>query len=362
MGWIIITALLSILAVLLIFKVIKISKENKELKEDRTNAFETFLRYKTDYIEQKEKERRDSLRQVYDQEIATARQRVEIEKANCAAEVADWQNEVKLVKKSYEIEQSKLEAEKQKVEQVVADGKRIAAAEVDAFKQKELARINNEVSNATAAMASSMEEMRQALEKYSAEISTKKTAALEEYNETLAMLEEYRQKRAAVNEAILREKEIREKEDFYRVVLTENDLDDMRVLESIAPCMKHRDLIPKLIWDAILRRPVQEMEKRVLNGRDISGIYKVTYIKTGEAYIGRTTDIKTRWINHAKTAIGLEAAASSTFHTRLAADGIENYTWEVIEEVPKDKLSEREKYWIEFYETNKNGLNMRGGG
>lgn len=361
MGWII-TALLSILVVLLTFKIVKINKENKELKEDRTNAFETFLRYKTDYIEQKEKERRDTLRQAYDQEIAMARQRAEIEKSNCALEVSDCIKETELVKKNYEVEQSRLQAEKQKVEQAVADGKRIAAAEVDAFKQKEMARINNEVQSAAAAMASSMDEMRLALEKYSAEIAGKKTAALEEYNETLAILEEYRQKRAAVNEAILREKEIQEKEDFYRILLTENDLEDMRVLESIAPRMKHRDLIPKLIWDAILRRPVQEMEKRILNGRDISGIYKVTYIKTGESYIGKTTDIKTRWINHAKTAIGLEAAASSTFHTRLAADGIENYTWEVLEEVPKDKLSEREKYWIEFYETNKNGLNMRGGG
>ena len=33
---------------------------------------------------------------------------------------------------------------------------------------------------------------------------------------------------------------------------------------------------------------------------------------------------------------------------------------ELIEEVPKDKLTEREKYWIDFYET-KNQLNMRKG-
>ena len=92
----------------------------------------------------------------------------------------------------------------------------------------------------------------------------------------------------------------------------------------------------------------------------MAAIYKITYIKTGESYIGKTTDIKTRWQNHCKTAIGLEAAASSTFHTRLAADGIENYTWEIIEKIPKEKLGEREKYWIDFYET-KNQLNMRKG-
>ena len=178
--------------------------------------------------------------------------------------------------------------------------------------------------------------------------------------EILAELEDFRRRRAAINEAILRDKEIKEKEDFYRIILTENDLSDMKILEEIAPRMKNRDIIPKLIWDTILRRPVQEMIKRVTGGKEISGIYKITYTKTGESYIGKTTDIKTRWQNHCKTAIGLEAAASSTFHTRLASDGIENYTWEVIEEVSKDKLGEREKYWIDFYET-KNQLNMRKG-
>ena len=97
--------------------------------------------------------------------------------------------------------------------------------------------------------------------------------------EILAELEDFRRRRAAINEAILREKEIKEKEDFYRIILTENDLSDMKILEEIAPRMKNRDIIPKLIWDTILRRPVQEMIKRVTGGKEISGIYKITYIK-----------------------------------------------------------------------------------
>jgi len=38
------------------------------------------------------------------------------------------------------------------------------------------------------------------------------------------------------------------------------------------------------------------MVKRVLNGEAPSGIYKITRLKTGEIYIGKSTDVKARWI------------------------------------------------------------------
>ena len=41
--------------------------------------------------------------------------------------------------------------------------------------------------------------------------------------------------------------------------------------------------------------------------------------------------------------------------------GIENFTFELLETVPKDKLSEREKFYIDFYKTKETGLNERSG-
>jgi len=115
--------------------------------------------------------------------------------------------------------------------------------------------------------------------------------------------------------------------------------------------LHNRDVIPKLIWELYIRRPAQEMIKRITAGRSVSGIYKITYKDTKEAYIGKTTDISTRWQNHIKTAIGLEAAAKSTLHTRMAKDGVWNYTFEILEEVPKDQLSMREAFYIDLYGT-----------
>ena len=188
-----------------------------------------------------------------------------------------------------------------------------------------------------------------------------KRKTLIEIEEIINLLDDYRSQREAVNLAILREKEIKEKENFYKIVIPENDQEDIEVLKTIGPRLRNREALNKLIYDVFIKRPLNELIKRVTNGKEISGIYKITYIKTGEAYIGKTTNISTRWQNHIKTACGLEGAARTTFHNRLEQDGIWNYTFEILEEVPKDKLSEREKFYIELYGTDTQ-LNMKKGG
>jgi hypothetical protein len=188
-----------------------------------------------------------------------------------------------------------------------------------------------------------------------------KRKTLAEIGEIKNLLDDYRSQRESVNLAILREKELKEKENFYKIVIPECDQEDMETLKSIGPRLRNREALNKLIYDVFVKRPLNELIKRITNGREISGIYKITYIKTGEAYIGKTTNISTRWQNHIKTACGLEGAARTTFHNRLEQDGIWNYTFEVLEEVPKDKLGEREKFYIELYGTDTQ-LNMKKGG
>ena len=159
----------------------------------------------------------------------------------------------------------------------------------------------------------------------------------------------------------MREKEIREKESFYKINISKSDIEDIETLEQIRPRLRNREALSKLIWEVFIRRECQEMIKRITSGRKVCGIYKITYTKTGEAYIGKTTDIQTRWQNHIKTTIGLDGCAHSTFHTRMEKDGFWNYTFEILEEVEKEKLGEREKYWIKFYNTTAYGLNQKEG-
>lgn len=184
------------------------------------------------------------------------------------------------------------------------------------------------------------------------------------YNNELSYLrkelEDFRSRRDAVNEAIRRERELIEREDFYRIQLTQNDIEDIKLLDSMKDRLCHKEVLSKVIWENIARRPVSEMIKRVV-GQKVGGIYKITYIPTGEAYIGRTVNFKDRWQAHIQTALGMEKAAGSTLHTHMARNGIWNYNFEILEEVPKDKQSEREKFYIDLYGT-KNQFNMRAGG
>ena len=262
-----------------------------------------------------------------------------------------------VLEKQRKYEQDRAQEAHDATERVLLAEHERARAELNGVKELELEKMRNE-----------MQEKQRALNaEYNAqELYCQKNFAttLEFYQEELSAakseLDEFQAKRAVVNEAIRREKELNEQESFYSIDVPEADREDIQVLQSMDARLHNRDVIPKLVWELFIRRPTQEMIKRVTGGRKFGGIYKITYKKTGEAYIGKSTDISTRWQNHVKTVIGLEGAARATLHARMARDGLWNYTFEVLEELNKDELSAREAYYINLYGT-KNQLNMKSG-
>ena len=177
----------------------------------------------------------------------------------------------------------------------------------------------------------------------------------------LSEIDDFKKKQSVINEEILRRRELEEKQDFYRVLIGRQEIDDIQCLLSIREKLIYRENLDKLIYDVYISKQVVEMTKRVLKGAAPSGIYKITRLKTGEIYIGKSTDVKKRWTEHCKTAYGVGTIAHSILHTTIRKDGIENFTFELLEEVPKDKLTEREKYWITFYDSKSYGLNERNG-
>ena len=177
----------------------------------------------------------------------------------------------------------------------------------------------------------------------------------EEFQSLLKDLEEERTKRAAINEEILRQRALEEQQDFYRIQLDPNDKDDVEILRSIAPRLRHPEAINKVIWSGYYQKPLAELRKRV--AIESSGVYKITRIKTGEIYIGQAVNVSTRWTDHVKSALGVGTLASSQLHRVMAADGCENFTFELLEAVPKEKLRERESYYIDFYDSKTYGLN-----
>ena len=174
-------------------------------------------------------------------------------------------------------------------------------------------------------------------------------------------LEKHQAMRAAVNEDIMRERKLQEQSKFYTINLSEQEIADLLMIKELAPRFNNRELLNKIIYESYIKRPLQEMTKRVLEGRSPSGIYKITRKSTGEIYIGRATAVDKRWTEHVKMAFSIGSIAHSTLHTLMEKEGVWNFTFELLEEVPKDQLNEREKYYIDFYDSKKYGLNQKNG-
>ena len=91
-------------------------------------------------------------------------------------------------------------------------------------------------------------------------------------------------------------------------------------------------------------------------------IYKITNLINQKAYIGKTTStIEKRWKEHCQD-YKRRQYEKRPLYDAMNKYGIENFSIEKIEEVDINSLSERETYWIGYYNTYKNGYNATLGG
>lgn len=88
------------------------------------------------------------------------------------------------------------------------------------------------------------------------------------------------------------------------------------------------------------------------------GIYKITNILTNESYIGQSTNIERRKNEHFNN----NSCSQQLIDEMIKELGQDSFTFEVLEECLASELNDREKYWIEFYDSFNNGYNQTKGG
>jgi group I intron endonuclease len=92
--------------------------------------------------------------------------------------------------------------------------------------------------------------------------------------------------------------------------------------------------------------------------RKICGIYLIQEKETGRAYVGQSNDCIKRWKAHTtpgKKSSGIAGAIKDA--------GVDKFIFCVLEEVSKDLLNDREKYWIAKYDcVEPMGWNRTSGG
>ena len=95
--------------------------------------------------------------------------------------------------------------------------------------------------------------------------------------------------------------------------------------------------------------------------RDKGIIYSILNKVNGKRYIGQTQqDLSKRWGQHIQES---KTFSDRPLYRAISKYGVGMFTVRIIEEdIPIDKLSQRESYWIEQFDTYKNGYNATTGG
>lgn len=162
-------------------------------------------------------------------------------------------------------------------------------------------------------------------------------------------------------EAQLREREKEQQLDFYKLKVSEQDLSDIKTLNTIKSMLFQPVILSKLIWSTYFQKQTTELCNRILGLNKKCGIYKITNTLTEQCYIGQSVDIATRWKDHMKCGLGIEASATNKLYNAMQADGVWNFTFELLEECSRELLNEKEKFWINMYQSDKFGYNSTKG-
>lgn len=94
----------------------------------------------------------------------------------------------------------------------------------------------------------------------------------------------------------------------------------------------------------------------------ICGIYKIENLINHKVYIGQSVNIKNRWKSHLNVSKNpVSDGYEYPLYRAFRKYGLENFSFKILEECPKEKLNQREEYYIKKYNSldNNFGYNQR---
>ena len=170
------------------------------------------------------------------------------------------------------------------------------------------------------------------------------------------------QLRANVDAAVAsakRDEEIRQATNFYKLVLPESDLHEIAQLRSVEPFLRDKEALNKVIWKVYYEKPYTDMIGRVIGQGVKTGIYKITNIENQMCYVGQAVNVSDRWKQHIKRGLGAEAPTRNKLYPAMSQYGVENFTFELLEECSKDNLDAREDYWQDYFHAKDFGYSIK---
>lgn len=179
----------------------------------------------------------------------------------------------------------------------------------------------------------------------------------QEVQAAAASLQTLKQTRKAAYQSLLRQKEIKNKIDDYRLVPSNIELSDIKKLEKVKMELAKPRILSMLIWQTYWQPLAKVRFPVILKDKTKMGIYKITNIETNECYIGQAVDIYKRWNQHCKAGLGIDTPPGNKLYKAMQEYGLQNFTFEILLECNRDELNEKEKYFISLYQADTYGYN-----
>lgn len=172
-------------------------------------------------------------------------------------------------------------------------------------------------------------------------------------------LKDMQAKVAAAVQASKRAEEMINQQNFYRIQLSEIDIDEIEKLRSVEPYLRDKEPLNKVIWKVYYEKPTNDLIGRVIGSGTHTGIYKITNIDSQKCYVGQAANLADRWKQHIKRGVGADAPTRNKLYPAMRELGPENFTFEVIEECERSLLDSREDYWQDYFKAKEFGYSIK---
>ena len=336
-----------------LIKSLKIKEKNQEIEKEEIQAQLRIKELEKEYIQ-----KNAELEQQYNEANNNWEQEKSQKLLNWTQQETDLKTEVSSLESQIN---EKKQAINLLIEQTDSTIKEITNKSFDAAVSQYENKISTEEQKYNEAIISAKNvyyDMLKELETTYDNFMTEKTAEMEKFNQ---QLEEAKSKAISAIECNKRAELDRQQKDFYRLQLTQLDLEEIAKIRSIEPYLRQKEPLNKVIWKVYYEKPTTDLIGRVVGQKIKTGIYKITNIQNGMCYVGQAVNIAERWKQHIKRGIGADPPTQNKLYPTMLSIGVENFTFEIIEECSGIQLTEREKYWTDFYQAQSFGYVVRKG-
>lgn len=289
-------------------KTTKIREKNQEIEQEeqttrlRIKDLEKEYVVKQNELENNYKEKTE----LYESNLRTQQQELENAAARKQAEIDDYRNEWEQEKNqklsNWLRQESDLKSQISSLDTQIEE-KQKSIQELDSQAKTAIKLVEEQViDNMATNVGIQNQELYSTYEKLESELKVHYTDLADELQNNFQQNDErlsnlILQKENELNELISKVNSIievnkraeleKEQRDFYRLQLSDTDIEEIKRIRSIEPYLRKTEPLNKVIWKVYYEKPYTDLVGRVVGQSRKTGIYKITNIKDGKGYVGQ---------------------------------------------------------------------------